>query len=178
MPGHPCRTSTKSFREIISVATGLLVEPSGFWSLSARVWESGRPHQNFDISRPDSASGHRKRWARHCAQLVLPTPAIGARRLDKAAASSHSSPSGNAHSPMTASASVRRSTCHLSREQIRFSTFSAGHLGRMSDASNHWGEALRINPNYSIEYQRRVTPYKNPSNFEHIVGGLRKAGIS
>jgi adenylate cyclase len=53
-----------------------------------------------------------------------------------------------------------------------------GHLGRAEDARSAWQEALRINPDYSIEHRRRILPYKNPADFERMVLGLRKAGIA
>jgi adenylate cyclase len=37
---------------------------------------------------------------------------------------------------------------------------------------------LRINPDYSLEYRRKVLPYKNLADFERVVDGLRKAGIA
>jgi adenylate cyclase len=52
-----------------------------------------------------------------------------------------------------------------------------GHLGRIEDARKRWEEALRINPDYSIEHRRRILPYKNPEDFEGVVLGLRKAGL-
>jgi len=52
-----------------------------------------------------------------------------------------------------------------------------GHLGRAEDARAQWQEALRVNPNYSLEHRRNVLPYKNPSDFELLVDGLRKAGL-
>jgi adenylate cyclase len=54
---------------------------------------------------------------------------------------------------------------------------SYGHLGRFDEARAEWREMLRVNPDYSLEYRRKVLPYKNPEDFELIVGGLRKAGI-
>lgn len=51
------------------------------------------------------------------------------------------------------------------------------HLGRPEDARAQWQEALRVNPNYSLEHRRTVLPYKNPSDFELLVDGLRKAGL-
>jgi adenylate cyclase len=53
-----------------------------------------------------------------------------------------------------------------------------GHLGRAEEARAEWQEALRINPDYSIEHRRQILPYKNPADFERVVGGLRKAGIA
>ncbi|CAN7678102.1 adenylate/guanylate cyclase domain-containing protein [Mesorhizobium sp. LjRoot246] len=54
---------------------------------------------------------------------------------------------------------------------------SYGHLGRLTDARAAWQELLRVNPDYSLEYRRKVLPYKNPADFELMVDGLRKAGI-
>ena len=53
-----------------------------------------------------------------------------------------------------------------------------GHLGELEKSRAEWDEALRINPDYSLEHRRRILPYKNPAHFEHIVEGLRKAGIA
>jgi len=36
---------------------------------------------------------------------------------------------------------------------------------------------LRVNPGYSLEYRRKVLPYKNSADFELVVDGLRKAGV-
>jgi adenylate cyclase len=52
-----------------------------------------------------------------------------------------------------------------------------GHLGRAADARAAWQEALRVNPDYSIEHRRQILPYKNPADFERVVLGLRKAGL-
>jgi len=52
-----------------------------------------------------------------------------------------------------------------------------GHMGRLEDARSEWREALRINPEYSLEHRRRVLPYKDPADLDRIVDGLRKAGL-
>ncbi|PBC04619.1 adenylate/guanylate cyclase domain-containing protein [Mesorhizobium sp. WSM3860] len=54
---------------------------------------------------------------------------------------------------------------------------SYGHLGRFTEAREAWQEVLRVNPDYSLDYRRKVLPYKNPADFELVVDGLRKAGI-
>ena len=54
---------------------------------------------------------------------------------------------------------------------------SYGHLGRLDEARAEWRDMLRVNPDYSLEYRRKVLPYKNPEDFERIVEGLRKAGV-
>jgi tetratricopeptide (TPR) repeat protein len=53
-----------------------------------------------------------------------------------------------------------------------------GHLGRLAEAQAGWAEVMRIAPNFSIEWQRGVLPYKNSDDFERRVEGLRKANIS
>ena len=52
-----------------------------------------------------------------------------------------------------------------------------GHLGHFAEAQAEWREAYRVNPDYSLEHRRKVLPYKNPGDFEHIVEGLRKASV-
>ena len=54
---------------------------------------------------------------------------------------------------------------------------SLGHMGLIDEAHEAWGELLRVNPAYSLEQRRNVLPYKNPTDFERIVEGLRKAGL-
>jgi TolB-like protein/class 3 adenylate cyclase len=53
-----------------------------------------------------------------------------------------------------------------------------GWLGRSEDAHRAWGEALRINPDFSVERRRQVQPFRNPDDFEQRVGGLRRAGLN
>ena len=52
-----------------------------------------------------------------------------------------------------------------------------GHLGRIAESRAAWAEVMRISPNFSIERQRRVLPFKNPDDFERRVEGLRSAGL-
>lgn len=53
-----------------------------------------------------------------------------------------------------------------------------GHLGRHDEARKHWEQALEVNPGYSLEHRRRILPYRDPADFERIVDGLRKAGLT
>ena len=55
---------------------------------------------------------------------------------------------------------------------------SYGHLGRLAEAREEWDGVFRINPDYSLEHRRKVLPYKNPADFERVVDGLRKAGLT
>ncbi|MBY3597875.1 adenylate/guanylate cyclase domain-containing protein [Rhizobium bangladeshense] len=52
-----------------------------------------------------------------------------------------------------------------------------GHLGRFEEARATWQEVLRVNPDFSLEYRRKVLPFKNPADFELAMEGLRKAGV-
>ena len=52
-----------------------------------------------------------------------------------------------------------------------------GEMGRLDEAREQWREALRVNPDFSLDYRRKVLPYKNPADFEAVVDGLRKAGV-
>jgi adenylate cyclase len=54
---------------------------------------------------------------------------------------------------------------------------SYGHLGRSAEARAEWEEVFRVNPNFSLEHRRKVLPYRNSSDFESVVEGLRKAGL-
>ncbi|RWC50631.1 MAG: adenylate/guanylate cyclase domain-containing protein [Mesorhizobium sp.] len=55
---------------------------------------------------------------------------------------------------------------------------SYGHLSRFEEARAVWQDLLRVNPDFSLEYRRKVLPYKNPADFEPMVEGLRKAGVT
>ena len=49
--------------------------------------------------------------------------------------------------------------------------------GNMSKARYHAAELLKIKPDYSLEYYRTASPFKNPKHFEPIFDAFRKAGI-
>ncbi len=53
-----------------------------------------------------------------------------------------------------------------------------GQLGMTDEATAAWVTALTVNPDYSLEFKRRLLPYKNPAEFEHFADGLRKAGLT
>ena len=52
-----------------------------------------------------------------------------------------------------------------------------GHLGWSEPSRRAWEQALRINPDFSIERRRRVQPFRKPEDYERRVEGLRKAGL-
>lgn len=51
------------------------------------------------------------------------------------------------------------------------------YLGHDSDASKEATIAVRMQPNFSIAGWAKTDPYLNPAHLEHIVEGLRKAGL-
>ena len=52
-----------------------------------------------------------------------------------------------------------------------------GQLGRIAEARAAWAEVMRIAPNFSIERQRRILPFRNPDDFERRITGMRMAGL-
>jgi adenylate cyclase len=54
---------------------------------------------------------------------------------------------------------------------------SYGQMGLIEEAREAWREALQVNPAYSLEHRRKVLPYENPSDFDLVIEGPRKAGI-
>jgi adenylate cyclase len=50
-------------------------------------------------------------------------------------------------------------------------------LGREEEARKSVKEALKINPEYSIEQYKKNAPYKNKAELERIAEALRKAGV-
>lgn len=52
-----------------------------------------------------------------------------------------------------------------------------GHLGRARESREAWAEVMRLNPAFSMERRRSVLPFRNGSDFELRIEGLRKAGL-
>jgi adenylate cyclase len=51
------------------------------------------------------------------------------------------------------------------------------HLGRMERARSCAAEILRARPNFSLRDVGMTEPFKDPADLEHLVAGLRKAGL-
>lgn len=51
-----------------------------------------------------------------------------------------------------------------------------GHLGGVEKSRAEWADALRVNPDNSLEHRREVRPYEDPARFEQIRAGLAKSG--
>lgn len=54
---------------------------------------------------------------------------------------------------------------------------SYGQLGEPVKGLEEWREALRVNPDYSIDRKRVMLPYRDPADLEFVIDGLRKAGV-
>jgi adenylate cyclase len=51
-------------------------------------------------------------------------------------------------------------------------------LGQLDEAYAEAAEILRIDPKYTIDdTQRRLALFKRPEDAEHLLDGLRKAGL-
>jgi adenylate cyclase len=50
-------------------------------------------------------------------------------------------------------------------------------LGRVEDARAEAAEVLRVNPKYTIRMQKQVSILKRAEDSDHLVDGLRKAGL-
>ena len=51
------------------------------------------------------------------------------------------------------------------------------HLGRIEEAKTQAAEILRLKPDFSMKWIIAMEPYKNPADLEHLLDGLRKAGL-
>ena len=58
-----------------------------------------------------------------------------------------------------------------------FLTASYSELGREAEARAEAAEILRLNPTYSLEVWRQITPFKDPAVLERVLATLRKAGL-
>lgn len=52
-----------------------------------------------------------------------------------------------------------------------------GHLGENEEAGRVWNELMTIRPDYSLSRRLSQTHYRNPADPEHLLEGLRKAGL-
>ena len=70
---------------------------------------------------------------------------------------------------------LKRDPDHLVSRVIMAAVY--GSCGREKDARKEAIEVLRINPKFTVESYMRNIPYKNPSDRDRVVQGLRKAGL-
>ena len=74
---------------------------------------------------------------------------------------------------------LRECTSRLPNAQWPHSWLAAacGQLGELEEARKEAAEVLRINPGFTIEGIKRLFVYKDPKEVEHILDGMRKAGL-
>jgi len=53
----------------------------------------------------------------------------------------------------------------------------SNELGREEEARAEVAEAVKLNPQYSLESVKERHPYKDPVALERVLDGLRKAGL-
>jgi tetratricopeptide (TPR) repeat protein len=70
---------------------------------------------------------------------------------------------------------LKRDPDHLVSRVIMAAVY--GSCGREKEARKEATEVLRINPKFIAESYMRNIPYKNPSDRDRVVQGLRKAGL-
>jgi adenylate cyclase len=56
-------------------------------------------------------------------------------------------------------------------------TWLAAQLGRLEEARAEAAEVLRINPAFTIESWKHQVFFRAPKDAEHLIDGLRKAGL-
>jgi adenylate cyclase len=69
---------------------------------------------------------------------------------------------------------------HISRHQVWHYPYLAiayAHLGRIEEAKASAAEVLRLKPDFTAKWIIAMEPYKNPADLEHLLDGLRKAGL-
>jgi len=52
-----------------------------------------------------------------------------------------------------------------------------GQTGEPAKARAAWHDVFAVNKSYSIDERRRLLPYAEPAEFEHVLDGLRRAGV-
>ena len=70
---------------------------------------------------------------------------------------------------------LKRQPDNLSARVIMAAVY--GGCGREAEARKEAAEVLRINPRFTVESFTRILPYKNQSNKDLTIQGLRKAGL-
>ena len=70
---------------------------------------------------------------------------------------------------------LKRQPDHLSSHVIAAAVY--GSCGREAEARKEATEVLRINPKFTVESFTKNLPYKNPSDRDRTIQGLRKAGL-
>jgi adenylate cyclase len=74
---------------------------------------------------------------------------------------------------------LRECTLCMPNVQWPHAWLAAGYarLGQLEEAGAEAADVLRINPSFTIESWKCTTPFKDPKDLEHLIDGLRKAGL-
>jgi len=74
---------------------------------------------------------------------------------------------------------LRHCTLGMPNVQWPHAWLAAGYarLGQLEEAGAEAADVLRINPAFTIESWKRTAPFKDPKDLEHLIDGLRKAGL-
>jgi tetratricopeptide (TPR) repeat protein len=70
---------------------------------------------------------------------------------------------------------LRRASSSLRAHVVATATYSI--CGREEEARVAAAGVLRINPNFSCDYDAKKLPYKNQADIDRYIGALRKAGL-
>jgi adenylate cyclase len=54
---------------------------------------------------------------------------------------------------------------------------SYGQIEEAAKAHAAWRDVFTVNESYSIDERRRLLPYADPTEFEHVLDGLRRTGV-
>jgi tetratricopeptide (TPR) repeat protein len=76
-------------------------------------------------------------------------------------------------------AALRKALSRTPNDLITHANLTSAYswAGRHEEARAQAMEVLRINPSFSIEQRAKVLPYKNQTDLERYLEGLRKAGL-
>jgi adenylate cyclase len=74
---------------------------------------------------------------------------------------------------------LRECTLRMPIGQWPHAWLTAGYaqLGKLEEAGAEAAELLRINPAFTIESWKRLAVFKNPEDADHLIDGMRKAGL-
>jgi adenylate cyclase len=82
-----------------------------------------------------------------------------------------------ARRPEEAIAAFARLTVELWTWDYVYLVASYGRLGRLEEARAHIATCRALHPDISLLQHAAHEPYKDPTNLEYLLEGLRKAGL-
>jgi tetratricopeptide (TPR) repeat protein len=70
---------------------------------------------------------------------------------------------------------VSRDPEHYEPHMFLASAFA--QLEKIDEARRHAQEVMRLNPSFSLRHYAESLPFKNKTDLDHRIAGLRKAGL-